>query len=326
MKKVLFFAFFIFSGFISVFAQQPTPSNTPVSQRTPDPAAETRRMIRQQEETNRRFDALRNGGNRANNNLSRTLAIQNINNIYRKPTKNEIELLAPNKEDLKKYAQFLRQSNTGLLKLIADKGCAENTIIVNASEDCLKYSMPGAGSSFSFRTANYRIRRLSDLTYTDDSFQSSGILAHAILVNVGDIPLEQISLQTKGLKFLTEFQTVTDFDKAKEIDRQFIEGIEKDGFIYRRGLFAKENTTYILRSIAYRGNYYRAIDGFLYDELDFDKRKDITIAFRIIHRDEESVTIIWKQLAEKDAPKVKRKNKEDSDVKENKFLAKTSDK
>ena len=81
-----------------------------------------------------------------------------------------------------------------------------------------------------------------------------------------------------------------------------------------------------MRSIAYRGNYYRAIDGFLYDELDFDKRKDVTVAFRIIRRDEESVTIIWKQLVEKDSPKVKRNNKEDSDVKENKFLAKESDK
>ena len=207
MKKVIFIAFFIFSGILTAFAQQPTPPSTPVPQRTPNQAEETRRMIRQQEETNRRFDELRNSGNRANNNLSRTLAIQNINNIYRKPTKNEFELLAPNKEDLKKYAQFLRQSNTGLLKLIDDQGCAENTIVVNASEDCLKYSMPGAGSSYSFRTENYRIRRLSDLTYTDDSFQSSGILAHAMLVNVGDIPLEQISLQTKGLKFLTEFQT-----------------------------------------------------------------------------------------------------------------------
>ena len=326
MKKIMSLAVVIFSVIISVSAQQPTPPSTPVPQRTPDQAEETRRMIRQQEETNRRFDELRNSGNRANNNLSRTLAIQNINNIYRKPTKNEFELLAPNKEDLKKYAQFLRQSNTGLLKLIDDQGCAENTIVVNASEDCLKYSMPGAGSSYSFRTENYRIRRLSDLTYTDDSFQSSGILAHAMLVNVGDIPLEQISLQTKGLKFLTEFQTVTDFDKAKEIDRQFFQGIEKDGFVYRRVLYAKENTTYILRSIAYKGSYYRAIDGFLYDELDFDKRKDVTVAFRIIRRDEESVTIIWKQLAEKDSPKVKRKDKEDSDVKENKFLAKESSK
>lgn len=81
-----------------------------------------------------------------------------------------------------------------------------------------------------------------------------------------------------------------------------------------------------MRSIPYKDNYYRAIDGFLYDELDFDKRKDITITFRIVHHDEESVTIIWKQLAEKDAPKVKKIHKEDSDTKENKFLAKTSSK
>ena len=174
--------------------------------------------------------------------------------------------------------------------------------------------MPGAGSSYSFRKENYRVRHLADLTYTADSFQSPGILAHALFVNVGDIPLEQISLQTRGLKFLNDFQTVTDFDEALELDRQLIEGIRDDGFIYRRGLYARENTTFVLRSIAYRGSYYRAVLGFNYDELEFDKRKDVTVAFRIVRRNEESVTIIWKQLAEKDSPKIKPKEKESSDA------------
>lgn len=311
MKNIIFLAFFILCGILFVPGQQPTP----VPQPTPNPVEETLRRIRQTQISNSRLESMRNGGRRTNNSWSRTLTIQKIHNIYRKPTKNEFKLLATNKEDEKKYAQFLRQSNTGLLKLITDKGCDENTNILNASEDCLKYSMPGAGSSYSFRTENYRIRRLSDLTYTENSFQSLGILGHAILVNIGDIPIDQISLQTKGLKFLTDFETVTDFDKAREIDRQFFKGVEKDGFIYRRGLSAKENTTYVLRSIAYRGNYYRTIDGVLYDELDFDKRKDIIVAFRIISRDENGLTIIWKQLAEKNTPKVNRLNKKDFELK-----------
>lgn len=303
-----------------VSAQQPIPK------RTPDPA-ESRRLMRQQDENNRRFEALRNVSSAGTNSeSSRRIALQNILNIYRKPTKKEFKLLAPEKEDYKKYEQFLSRSNTGLLKLVADQGCDENTNVLNVSEDCVKYSMPGAGSSYSFRIENYRLRRLSDLTYTDNSFQSLGIMAHAILVSVGDIPLEQVSLQTKGLKFLTDFKPAADFEKAKEIDLQFINGIEKDGFTYSRGLNAKENTTYILRSIAYQGSYYRTIQGFAYDELGFDKRKDITVAFRIIRRDEESVTIIWKRLEEKESPKVKRNDKEDSDKKENKFLAEETNK
>lgn len=306
MKKLGFTLVAVFSGTMFVSAQQPMPL------KTPDAAAENRRMMRQREESNRRFDTLRiSGGNTRYNNLRRTDVIQTISNLYRKPTKSESELLAPDKEDLKQYAQLLRQPNSGLQKLIADNDCDENTNILNASDNCLKYSMPGGGSSYSFRIQNYRIRRLADLTYTDNSFQSLGVFAHSILVNVGDIPFDQISLQTKGLEFLNDFQTISDFDKAKEIDRQINDGFEKDGFVYRRGLSAQANTTYILRSIAYRGSYYRTLDGFVYDELYFDKRMDVTVAFRIVRRDEEGITIIWKKLLEKDSPKVKRKNNQD---------------
>lgn len=281
-------------------------------------------MLRQQRESNRRFDALRNSDQLSRNSaVARKIALQSIENIYRKPTKGEAKLLAPAKEDLRKYAQFLRQPGTGLIKLIADRGCADFIIVTNVSAQCLKYSMPGAGSSYSFRKENYRPRRLSDITFRDNNFQSAGIFAHALLVNVGDVSLEEISLQTEGLKFLNEFEATDDFEKAIEIDRQITGGIENDSFTYKRGLAAAENTTYVLRSIAYRGNYYRAIQGFVYNELDFDRRKDIIVAFRIIRREADGVTILWKRLAEKDSPKVKRKSKDDSDEKDN-FLAKES--
>ena len=86
----------------------------------------------------------------------------------------------------------------------------------------------------------------------------------------------------------------------------WINGIENDGFFYCRNLEASENTTYVLRSIAYRGSYYRAIEGFVYDELDFDERRDVTVAFRIVRRDSESVTILWKILENQKSPAIKK--------------------
>jgi hypothetical protein len=318
MKKIISSLILICGGLISVSAQQ----SQPVPQRTPSPAEESQRMIREQRELQARFDALRNTGtNNRKANLSRASALRNIQNIYRKPTREEFKLLAPDKEDLNKYARFLRQSNTGLLKLIADKGCAEHTNVVNVSEDCLKYSMPGAGASYSFRTKSHRIRNLSDLTYVDNAFHSSGILTHAILVNIGDIPLEQISMQTGGLKFLTDFETVSDYEKAKEIDLRFMRGIENNGFFYSRSADAGEHTTYVLRSIAYRGNYFRTSQGVVYDEFDFDERRDITVAFRIVRRDGNSVTILWKELTNQKSPLIKR-NQERRKSEENKFVGK----
>lgn len=227
--------------------------------------------------------------------------------IYRKPAKKELKLVEPRRELFDNYAGFLRQSNTGLTKLIADKGCSENMKVVVATDDCLKYTMPGAGSSFSFRTKTYRIPRLADLTFTDKSFQATGNLLHGILVNVGNVPLENVNLQTKGLKYLTDFQPEPDFEKGKVIGAKLVEGIENDGFLYRRGLFIVENTTFVLRSIAYGGKSFRSIAGITYNEFDFDKRKDIIIAFRIVEKDAEgNVTILWRQLQEKVSPDIKR--------------------
>ncbi len=233
---------------------------------------------------------------------------ENIEPLYRKPSKEELKSLAPKPELVKKYDEFLRQPNTGLTKLIKDTGCAENTKIVVATDDCLKYTMPGAGSSFSFRVKNYRIPRLADVTFTENSFQAAGNLLQGIFVNVGDVPLDKVGLQTDGVRFLTDFQPDVEYEKAKTIDRQLSVGIRQGNFLYRRGLYAVEKTTFVLRSIAYNGKYFRAIKGVTYNEFGFDNRRDVIVAFRIVDRDGEgNVTIIWKELQRKDAPVIKRK-------------------
>jgi hypothetical protein len=227
--------------------------------------------------------------------------------IYRKPSKEELKAVEPSRELFKKYAQILRQNDTGLTKLISDKKCSDNTKVIVVTDDCLKYTMPGAGSSYSFRINNYRIPRLADLTFTDNSFQASGNFLHGIFVNIGNVSIENVTLQTKGITYLAEFQPEIDYEKAKQLDQQLVEGIRHGDFLYRRGLYIVENTTFALRSIAYNGDYYRSIAGITYNELNFDKRRDIIVIFRIVEKDEaENVTILWKKLQEKESPKIKK--------------------
>lgn len=297
--------------------------------RTPTPQEINQQRIAEQRRKNQEFERLRSISS------ARTVrrpipqnVRRDIERIYRNTNKEELKTLAPNREDSDKFAAFLRQPNTGLTRLAADLGCAENTNVIVASADCIKYSMPGAGSSYSFRVNDYRIWRLADLTFTDNSFQATGALLHGILVGIGNVPLEKVNLQSNGVKFLVDFQTAADFEKAQKIARQVVDGIDKDGFFYRRGLKAIENMTYVLRSIAYDGEFYRAVSGITYNELDFDKRKDIIVAFRIVRRDADgSVTILWKELAKKDAPKIRRKIEDiNKPVKENNFTAKSINK
>lgn len=309
MKNFIFFLVLMFGAVFFANAQPPTPQASPPPQRASNPADESQR-IRERQETNRRFDALRGIGEyNAKTIAERAELLNDIKKIYRKPTKEEIKMLSPNPEDLKKYESFLRQPKTGIVKLISDRGCGDNINVVNAVEECVKYSMPGAGASFSFRTENYRVKWLSDITFGENRFQSHGLLMHGILVNIGDVALEQISSQTKAMKFVREFEIAADFDKAKETDRRLVEGIEADGLIYSRRANAAENATYILRSVAFRGNSPRAYQGFVYDEFDFDERKDVTVAFRVIRLDSDSITFIWKELGNQKSPVIKSKDR-----------------
>ncbi len=292
---------FIF-GAAGVSAQSAEPRPLPV------PTIDPREAQRQREEQQRRnegFDRMRASQNQ---NFERSFpspeAMSSIDLLYRKTKKEERQKLAPAVEDAAKFAAFLRQPNTGLTYLTSDKGCSENPNIVVVSADCLRYAMPGAGGSYSFRVADYRLPRLADITLKGDSFQSNGVRSHEIFVNLGDLPLEDVGLDTKGLKYIVGFNPEPDFQKAAELDRRLFEGIRQDGFLYKRGVKVEENSTYILRTIAYRGTFYRSVGGISYNELDFDKRKDIIVAFRVVRRNTDgAVTILWKTLSKQDSPK-----------------------
>jgi hypothetical protein len=226
--------------------------------------------------------------------------------LYRKPTEEELAAIAPPLSILNKYSSVLEMPKTKVVRLVREAGCGENTKVVNVSDECLRYTMPGGGSSYSFRAGTYRLRHLADVTYEKNEFLVTGILMHGIIVKLGDLPVENISLQTPGLKYLIDFQPVKDFGKGREIERLLATGVERDGFWYRRALPALDDTTYAMRAVAYHGKVPRAVHGASYNELDFDKRRDMIVAFRVVNRGPDgSLTIIWRELSNVESPKLK---------------------
>ncbi len=225
--------------------------------------------------------------------------------IYRRPGKKETGILEVSKSALVGYADFLKQDNTGIVKLNADSTCVSNTDIVVASDECVPYSMPGAGTAFSFRTESYRMPRLADIMLSGNIFKTGGVFQQVVMVELGDVPIEAVAMNTKGMKFLADIKPVGESNEFLAYDKEVQKGIEHDGFLYRRGYAWKVNSTFALRSIAYRGKYMRSIDGVTYDELDFDRRRDVIVAFRVIDQDEKgNLTIVWKTLKDFEAPKL----------------------
>ncbi|NNE99355.1 MAG: hypothetical protein HKN25_10090 [Pyrinomonadaceae bacterium] len=235
-----------------------------------------------------------------------------ISQYYRKPNKKELKAIQPNTDDLAKNAAFLRGKGTGIFRLIPDAGCSSSTKVLDVSPECMKYSMPGGGASYSFRFKNYRIARLSDLTYTGKGLIARGVLLEALFVGLGDIPIDQISLETPGVRFLKRMKPSRTVEEASALARELTYGTKRDGYVYSRGIIAKEGWSYALRSIAFRGKWLNAAAGVTYNELDFDKRKDVIVAFRILRRDSDgSLTILWKQLQSVRSPKIKIKPADD---------------
>ena len=303
MKKLFLLFSLVLSSFVVNNAQQSPPP--------PRTEEDYNRNLKRMDDYSKSVDALRNVDkprNRKDPNEEFRIMQSKIKPLYRNPTDEELKLLAPAPGDLDNFADFLREKNTGLIKLIADQGCNKGIDVLVSTPHCAKYSMPGAGSSYSFRHENYRLKHLGDLNFAGKSFKSSeAILNHGIMVNIGNIPIEEIDMQNKVVRILAGFEPVKDFEKAAAFAAMLEKGVEDNGFVYGSNLRVKENSTYLMRSIAYNGESYRVVDEVEYNEFDFDKRKDIIVAFRVVRfNPDESVTIVWKELQRKDSPKIKK--------------------
>lgn len=305
MRLLVLFAVVVSSVFAAV-AKQPQASPTPPP---PPPQPQQTPMIiratRSNTGLNNPFPL--NRVSESDQLASRVVMLQQlVLPLYRRPTDKELAALSPSSRILNQYSAFLNQPDTGIFKLVPDAGCAPNDKVINAKEECLKYSMPGAGNSFSFRAESYRIRHLADVTLIGDKLKITGVFMHGMMAEVGDLPIETMTIGSPGMKFLSDFVPSINADSVVDVDNKLSAGVSSDGFLYSKERRATEDSTYVMRSVAYRGKLVRSARGVPYNELDYDKREDIIVAFRIVERgDDGSVTIVWKQLTDLESPKIK---------------------
>ena len=183
---------FVLAGATYAQTRNPSPTPTPIDPR-----------VRQANELNRRSEALRNTENhpvRINTNAK--LLRENIKPLYRKPNKTERAVLKADSKHLQANAAFLKGKKTGIVKLFADNGCSASTEVVKASEKCARFTMPGAGSAYSFRAETYRLIRLADINYKKNTFQALGVLTHGIMTNLGDVDIGSVALNSEGVGYI----------------------------------------------------------------------------------------------------------------------------
>jgi len=224
--------------------------------------------------------------------------------IRTKPTKEQKKRLVPNAQDLRTYKRFLEQARTGIFRLMPDLGCAENINILKADAVCLNF-VPES-SYYSFREKEHTLEILADIRLKNGFLISDGILSQSILVNLGEVALEELAPTSEGLKFLAGFSPDSQGIEAQKQYIQLVRGVKVGKYEYKKALPMIENATYALRVVAYRGNVFRSFRGYRFDILGGDKRIDLTIAFRVIRKEADgAATIVWKELERKDSPRIK---------------------
>ena len=189
----------------------------------------------------------------------------------------EKRYLSPSEEDKAKYADLLRQPETGLIRLIPRETYNQGTAL----------TISGGGSFYSFRRLTHEYGQGSDIGL-EQGYLSTGFAGadYGIMTNLGDTPLENVSADATS--FLVSYTPADDEPKARIEQRKWGQGATADGTNYRERMLAKVNSTYLVRSVSY-------------------DRSDLLVAFRVVHIDnDDSVTILWKLLKKYPTPRLAR--------------------
>lgn len=177
-------------------------------------------------------------------------------------------IIEPSEEDRTAYADFLKQPETGLMRILPRETYGYDVV-----------GMRGGGSYYSFTKRTHEYSNTTDISLEQGYFQAGFAGAnYGMLTTLGDVPLENVSLETAAAQILASHTPATEEPQARIEQRRTSEGAVINGASFRNRLLLKVNSTYLVRTINYSGS-------------------DALVAFRVARIDNDnSAVIVWKLL------------------------------
>jgi hypothetical protein len=196
----------------------------------------------------------------------------------------EKRYLSASEEDQAKYANYLREPDTGLIRLLPREKFGFN----NQKKGV---SVSGGGAYYSF------VRQIHDYGQGSDIELSQGVLSsgfagydYGIMTNLGDIALENVSAESAAAQVIAAHVPPTEEPKIRIEQRKWSNGETVEGASYRSRVPLMVNSTYLLRSIEY-------------------DRSDVMVAIRVVRLDsDDSAIILWKLVKKFPTPFASRTN------------------
>jgi hypothetical protein len=194
--------------------------------------------------------------------------------IKREPQVLKKGLLAPSMQDRLQHDAFLKQSKTGLIRLMPREVYDWERYKVPARID-----IRGGGAYFSFFHRTHEYGYGSDLQLARNKF-SVGFAGgdYGMIVDLGDVSIDEISETDSRFVFLSNYEPSNAGSEATGELMRFNNGVRVDDPNYRRTVPARSQSTYLVRSIAFGTS-------------------DVLVAFRVVRFDTDGSAIIaWKLL------------------------------
>lgn len=209
----------------------------------------------------------------------RAALLKEIESLRGQLKSREAALLAPSGEDRDSFADFLRQADTGLVRLLPREDYDQTGRI----------TVPGGGAYYSFARLTHEYGYGSDISLERGNLSVGFAGAdYGFLANLGDIPLDDITLDVPAAQALASHAPPTSLPKARVEQRRASDGIQIENVSYKDSLPAAIGSSYILRSVSY-------------------DRSDVLVAFRVVRKDiDGSLILAWKMLKKFPAPRLER--------------------
>lgn len=213
----------------------------------------------------------------------RNKAVDELVELRKKLAVLEGKIIAPAKEDFDKYADFLKDSNTGLARLFPnDSHNEKKPILVN-----------GGGSYYQFKGKTNEYGLGSDIQYSKTNNKSefsvgfSG-LDFGFMAQLGKMDIRDLNEKVTSISYAIEYNSLNnkpDYIWKAERNKWVYSGVSNNGILYKERTSVVVGMSYVLRSIA-------------------ENRYDAVVVFQVVRIDpkDESIVIAWKIINEFEKP------------------------
>jgi hypothetical protein len=220
---------------------------------------------------------------------SRDQVLQQIETKRAELSALEKKFLSPSAEDRAAYAGFLKQPDTGLIRLLPRDVYDSETYKKNKKT----LTLTGGGAYYSFALRTHEYGNGTDIGLDSGQLQAGFAgFNFGIMTNLGDVPFEEITLDHPFAHFVSTYSAPETETDIRSEQTRFSRGTTVGETNYRNHLPVEVNATYLVRSI------------------DYYAKENVLVAFRVIRKDTDgSVIIVWKILKKYPQPRDVARNK-----------------